>query len=64
MTRSSRLHAIRRLLRYRDYLAELPDPASLARLPTREEHDQLVRASDLVGAQAGAAWVARHRELR
>lgn len=64
MTRSSRLHAIRRRARYRDYLAEMPDPASLARLPTRQECDQFARASDLVGAQAGAAWIARHRGLR
>jgi len=64
MTRSSRLQAIRRRIRYCDYLAELPDPASLARSPTREEHDQIARASDLVGAQAGAAWVARRRGLR
>jgi len=64
MTRARRLQLIRRAVHYRDYLTSLPDPASLARAPTREEREQLVRASDLAGTRAGASWVARQRGIR
>jgi hypothetical protein len=58
----SRLHAIRRIARYHDYLASRPDPASLARAPTSAERTEIARAADIAGARAGAAWVARKRQ--
>lgn len=64
MTRTKRLQRIRRAVHYQDYLASLPDPASLAREPTRAEREELARASDQAGARAGAAWVARRRAGR
>jgi hypothetical protein len=64
VTRVERLRRIRRVARTQDYFASRPDPASLAREPTRAERDQIARASEQAGARAGAAWAARHRGLR
>jgi len=64
VTREERLRFIRRVVRTRDYLASRPDPASLSRLPTREERAEFTRMSDQVGARAGGEWAARQRGLR
>ena len=64
MTPADRLRRIRYVSRARDYFASRPDPASLAREPTPDEREQLARASEQAGAQAGAEWVARRRGLR
>jgi hypothetical protein len=64
VTRVDRLRRIRRVARAQDYFASRPDPASLAREPTRAERDQIARESDQAGARAGAAWVARQRGIR
>jgi hypothetical protein len=64
MTHAARLQAIRRRTRYHDYLASMPDPASLARTPTCAEREDLERTADLAGARAGAAWAAQKRGIR
>jgi hypothetical protein len=61
MLRKQRLQSIRRLARYHDYLATMPDPASLSRAPTRLERAELARAAEISGTRAGAAWAARQR---
>ena len=64
MTRPARLRYIRRVMAYREYLAAMPDPGSLARLPTAAEREELAQLADQAGTRAGAAWVARQRGIR
>lgn len=59
MTRGQRRREIRRIARTQDWLSTRTDPASLARLPTAAEHEELSRMLDAAGAQAATSWLAR-----